>query len=78
LQVALARLGLSGYEELDILDASTPEELRGWGSPTILIDGEDVSGGRKGDSVCCRVYPESKGVPTAATIVATVKRVRSL
>jgi len=72
LQAALDRLELPAYEEIDILDASAPEELRAWGSPTILVDGEDVSGEPKGNSVTCRVYDEPNGVPTAETIAACI------
>jgi mercuric ion transport protein len=72
LRQALDGLELPTFEEIDILDASTPEELRGWGSPTILIDGEDVSGNPKGNSVACRVYAEPNGVPTPKTIAACI------
>lgn len=72
LQQALDELRLPTFEEIDILDAATPDELRGWGSPTILIDGEDVSGNPKGNSVSCRVYDEPNGVPTSKTIGAYI------
>lgn len=72
LRAALAELDLPGYEEIDILDASTPAELRAWGSPTILVDGEDVSGLPKGNSVSCRVYDGPLGVPTAKAIAAYI------
>lgn len=72
LRAALDELDLPGYEEIDILDASTPEDLRAWGSPTILVDGEDVSGKPKGNSVSCRVYDAPNGVPTPKTIAARI------
>ena len=74
LQKALAEVSIAGYEEIDILDPATPEELRGWGSPTILVGGEDVSSAPKGDSVACRVYAGPDRVPSPATIVASLKR----
>ena len=72
LRKALAELSNAGYTEVDILDPATPEELRGWGSPTILVDGVDVSGAPKGDSVGCRVYQGPDRVPSPATIVASI------
>ena len=45
LKEALAELGIPNYQEIDILDPATPEDLRRWASPTILVDGMDVSGG---------------------------------
>jgi hypothetical protein len=76
LKQALDELSIAAHEEIDILDPATPDELRGWGSPTILVDGEDVSGAPKGDSVGCRVYQEPGRVPSPATIVAGIRRKR--
>lgn len=59
--------------EIDLLAPETAEELRGWGSPTILIDGEDVAGQPKGNEIGCRVYPGPTKVPSVATIVARPK-----
>ena len=73
LKKALANCGMSDFEEVDILDPATPDELRGWGSPTILVDGVDVTGQPKGNSVSCRVYPDPGGVPNVASIVKGIK-----
>ena len=73
LQQALAGCGVSGYEEIDILDPETPDDLPGWGSPTILVNGVDVTGQPKGDSVSCRVYPGPDRVPDPASIVTSIK-----
>jgi hypothetical protein len=73
LEVALTMVGLPKYEEVDILDPSTADELRGWGSPTILIDGQDVAGNVKGDSVGCRVYDGPGRVPSAEDIAAVIR-----
>jgi mercuric ion transport protein len=56
---------------------STPPHLRGWGSPTILIDGVDVAGGSPSEA-CCRLYPTSKerGAPPLALIEAALLRAR--
>lgn len=67
---ALGSLGLSNYEEVDLLDPDTPDEIRGWGSPTILVNGKDITGGGKGDSVGCRVYTGRDRVPSAKAIAS--------
>ncbi len=76
LKEALAALGIGAYEEIDLRDAATPTELRGWGSPTILVDGEDIAAGVKGDGVCCRVHPGRNQVPTPRQIAAAIERRR--
>lgn len=56
-------------EEVDVRNVATPEHLRFWGSPTILVDDADVPGGvPAGD--CCRIYPQSEfpGAPAVALI----------
>ena len=77
LKKALADLAIGPYQEIDILDPATPGDLKGWGSPTILVDGEDVTGGSKGDSVGCRVYSGPDRVPSPAAIVAGILARRS-
>lgn len=72
LEKALDECELGDYEEVDILDPSVPIELRDWGSPTILINGTDVSGRPKGDGVGCRIYPGADRVPSSASIVAYI------
>lgn len=78
LEKALTECEMSGYEDIDILDPNTPDDLPGWGSPTILVNGADVTGQPKGDSVSCRVYPGPNRVPGSADIVATIARARAL
>ena len=73
LKQALADCGMSNFEEVDILDPASPEALRGWGSPTILVNGLDVTGQPKGNSVSCRVYPFPGGVPDVQSIVGGLK-----
>ena len=75
LRKALADCGMSSFEEVDSLDPASPEELRGWGSPTILVNGMDVTGQPKGNNVSCRVYPSPGGVPDVQSIVAGLKAV---
>ena len=54
-------------------DERTPEPLRLWGFPTILINGVDVGGGRPSGS-SCRLYPHSEnpGAPSDAMIDAAL------
>ncbi len=72
LEAALAELGIDDYEEIDLQAPDTPESLRGWGSPTILIDGADVTGQPKGESLSCRVYDGPERVPNAKDIARAV------
>jgi len=74
LQAALDSLDLTDFEEIDILDEATPDELKGWGSPTILIDGADVTGITKGEGVGCRVYDTPDRVPTPETIAKIIEK----
>ena len=72
LEAALANCGLEEYEEIDILGPSA-----GWtarrGTPTILLNGADITGRPKGDRVSCRIYPGSEGVPDRAEIEASIR-----
>ena len=58
-------------------DPALPDHARGYGSPTILIGGRDVTGAAAGDGCsCCRVYQGDDGglagVPTVEAIVAAL------
>jgi hypothetical protein len=51
------------FEEIDLLDERTPQALREWGSPTVLVDGIDAEGAsRGGGGLSCRLY--DGGAPT--------------
>jgi len=56
------------------LDPASPEDLRGWGSPTILVNGADVTGQPKGNSVSCRVYNTPGGVPDVQCIIDCLEK----
>ena len=77
LERAVAELGISGFEEIDLLDSKTPEATKGWGSPTILVGGKDVTGTSKGDSLGCRVYSGPDKVPTTADIVQFFRQMQA-
>ena len=74
LDEAVAQAGLEGgYEEIDILDPETSDELRGWGSPTILVNGDDVAENTKGEGAGCRIYATDSRVPEPAVIVERIR-----
>ena len=53
------------WAEWDLMAESTPERFRRYGSPTVLIDGEDVTGeGADAAAMACR----ADGAPTVAAI----------
>ena len=65
-------------EEIDVGDPAAPPWARGWGSPTILIDGIDIAGQRPSTASACRLY--AGGAPSVdairARIAATMKAPR--
>ena len=60
---------------VDLLDPATPELLRRWGSPTILLDGQDITGAKPGAANCCRVYNAPGGVPSAQEIAEALQEI---
>jgi hypothetical protein len=65
---ALAIVGrdLVDYREWDLLDATTPDRFRGFGSPSVLVDDEDVAGvGPTSEGMSCRA-----GGPPSVTEIA--------
>ncbi len=65
---AFAKTGLPvQWDEIDLNKPNTPKELKGYGSPTILVDGKDVIGRAPcGESLSCRTYYNAKGEITGA------------
>ncbi len=80
LKRALIECGLDAdhYEEIDIMDAETSDEFRAWGSPTILINGVDVSGVSIGNGASCRIYDTPDRVPEQSQIVEKIRRALKL
>jgi mercuric ion transport protein len=80
LRRALVGSGLAPeFDEVDVTSSGTPEALKAWGSPTVLIDGRDV-GGSEPTGPCCRLYGSrgpSRGVPPQALIQKAIRRARS-
>jgi hypothetical protein len=59
---------------VDLMDPATPEDLKRWGSPTILLGGLDIAGGRPADAGNCRIYSGPGGVPDAREIAEALLR----
>ena len=63
LRKELEDLGLPRrWTEIDRTAPGAPERVRALGSPTVLVDGRDVSGPTEsGVGACCRVYRTDGG-----------------
>lgn len=70
-RIALRLCGLPPtWREWDTTGSDTPASLKGYGSPTVLVDGLDVTGGTSGSGIGCVVA----GAPRADIIIAALKR----
>lgn len=77
LRRALERAGLEPrWTEHDVSSAAAPAHARGFGSPTVLVDGADVTGAGPSGSAACRLYlgTEVAGAPPLEAIVAALRR----
>ncbi len=75
LLLAFARAGVKPrWSEHRIGDPDAPERTRGYGSPTILIDGRDVAGESPSSEVTCRLYSGGARTPTAEQIAQALQR----
>lgn len=61
-------------EHIDLMDSETNDELRRWGSPTILLNEQDITGAQPGDANSCRIYPGPNGVPATHEIAEALSR----
>lgn len=62
--------GAPEWAEWDLMDPGTPEVYKQYGSPTILVDGRDVTGAEGGASaMACR----ADGAPSAEAIAAKLR-----
>jgi hypothetical protein len=64
------------WREVDVNAADTPQDWRALGSPTILIDGEDVGGGVKTAGATCRLYEEEGRLVRAPSVERIAARLR--
>lgn len=52
----------ASWQEWDRGDPASPAHARRFGSPTVLVDGQDVAGASPSDDAdCCRVYQSAQG-----------------
>jgi mercuric ion transport protein len=63
-------------------DPASPDYVRGYGSPTILVDGRDVEGAGPSDDIhCCRLYSDSEsgfqGAPPVRSITSALRMGRA-
>lgn len=63
------------WSEVDVTSESAPAHARGYGSPTVLVDGKDVTGAAPGGGSSCRIYVGSgvRGVPPLDVIIAVLR-----
>ena len=65
LRRAFAEVGVPArWSEREASSPETPAHLRGFGSPTILVNGRDVAGAEPGEASSCRVYEVGAGRPS--------------
>ncbi len=80
LQEVLARIGLaSRWQEWDRESAGAPAHVRGYGSPTVLVDGRDVGEAAAAEADCCRVYPGEgrfEGAPSTEVLESAIRGAR--
>lgn len=77
---ALAATGVHAFvEEVDVTAPGTPEEFCGWGSPTVLIEGQDLGVEEESNDSACRLYPSAgrlSGVPSDALLISALRRAK--
>jgi hypothetical protein len=80
LHCAFAEIGIApAWVEWDRSDRDSPGYVREYGSPTILVNGQDVAGDEPNvEADCCRLYTSDagglRGVPPVAQIVAAMRK----
>ncbi len=73
---ALTTVGIAPvWDEFDMTADDAPAHARGYGSPTVLVDGRDVTGAAPGGGPSCRIYTgtEVRGVPPLDAIIAALQ-----
>lgn len=70
---AFVKAGMTpSWLEHRIGDPGTPQRVRGYGSPTILVDGRDVDGLERTGEACCRIYAGGSGAPSVELITTAL------
>ena len=73
---AFAVIGVvPAWTEVDVSAPGAPEYTRGYGSPTVLVNGREVTGTPRGGGTSCRVYvgSEVQGAPPLEVIVGCLR-----
>lgn len=78
LRAALVKAGLPAHwREWEHSDPAAPGYARRYGSPTILVNGQDVAGEPPGDEPSCRIYAHEagrqRGVPPIDLVMDALK-----
>ena len=65
------------WKEWERSEFGAPEYVRQYGSPTILVNGQDVAKGDNPDAGCCRIYIRNsgalRGVPSTEQIETSLR-----
>lgn len=77
LRSALMQAGFEAqWQEWERSDPQSPDYVKRYGSPTILVAGKDAGGASPGDGKSCRVYADGSGrfsgVPSPEAIVSAL------
>lgn len=59
------------WTEWSISDPSCPEKLRSLGSPSVIVDGRDVTAERS-EGACCRLYATTDGRLSGAPPIESI------
>ena len=76
---ALNQVGMpSIWTEWDREDPKSPEYVKSYGSPTILVEGRDITGeSTTAGANCCRIYTDKtgkfRGVPDLEILISGLK-----
>lgn len=61
------------WTEWDIDSQDCPDPVRGFGSPTVLVNGNDTLGQARGKGSCCRLYLTSDGLQVGSPPVDAIR-----
>lgn len=80
LKKALRAAGMAPrWQEWEVNHEDAPAHVRGYGSPTIMVAGVDVSGDpAPGTDACCRIYAGAGGNPGVPPLDAIVAALRAV
>ena len=60
----------NSFKEWNQNDKNAPSYVQGYGSPTVLVNGKDIAGGKNDccKTGACRIYADMTGVPSVDLI----------